>query len=294
MTGTDTFEMYRPMMFAIAYRMLGSAMEAEDIVQEAYLRYQATPPDSIRSLRSFLSTIVTRLCLNQLKTARVQRETYIGPWLPEPILSSDSRLNPTGQAIERESISMAFLVLLERLTPAERAVFLLHEVFDYEYAEIATMLDKEEAACRQLYSRAKKHIAEHRPRFKSSPEEHRRMLDSFMQAVGAGNLEGLTHLLAENVTIWSDGGGKVKASPRPIYGRHMAARFLLGIARFAPQGYRGEVAEVNSQPAIIIYTPEDAVMSVFMFEINQGQIQEIRAVVNPDKLSHVSAGGRGA
>lgn len=294
MTGTETFETYRPMMFAIAYRMLGSAMEAEDIVQEAYLRYQATPPDSIRSLKSFLSTIVTRLCLNQLKTARVQREEYIGPWLPEPILTTDSRLNPTGRAIEKESISMAFLVLLESLTPAERAVFLLHEVFDYEYAEIADMLNKEEAACRQLYSRARKHIAEHRPRFKSSPEEHRRMLDSFMQAVGAGNLEGLTHLLAENVTIWSDGGGKVKASPKPIYGQHMVARFFMGIARFAPQGYRGEIADVNSQPAIIIYTPEGAVMGVFMFEIDQGQIQEIRAIVNPDKLTHVLSADKGA
>jgi len=169
----DQFEAHRPLMFSIAYRMLGSAMEAEDIVQEAYVRYQALSPQTVRSPKAFLSTVVTRLCLNQLESARAKREVYIGPWLPEPVLTESGAAmaseagtsSPSHQVELRESISFAFLLLLEQLTPVERAAFLLREVFDYEYGEIAEILDKDEAACRQILSRAKKHIVEHRPRF---------------------------------------------------------------------------------------------------------------------------------
>src|SRR5262249_31056072 len=188
-TNLERFETYRPLMFSIAYRMLGSITEAEDIVQEAYLRYQAISPERIVSHKAFLSTVVTRLCLNHLELAKVQREAYIGPWLPEPVLTEiDERLTPGHQAELHESLSMAYLVLLEQLTPTERAVFLLREVFDYDYQEIAAMVGKEEAACRQLLSRAKKHIAEHRPRFKPTPEAHRQILNHFIQAVGSGEL----------------------------------------------------------------------------------------------------------
>ena len=201
----SSFESYRPLMFSIAYRMLGSATEAEDIVQEAYLRYQAVAPGSIVSPKAFLSTIVTRLCLNQLQSARVQRETYIGPWLPEPIFTeTDERANPKHQAEMHDSISFAFLVLLEELTPLERAVFLLREVFEYEYDEIATILDKDPAACRQVFSRAKKHVTDGKPRFTPAPEAHRRLLSQFMQATSAGDLDGLTALLAADVVMWAD------------------------------------------------------------------------------------------
>jgi RNA polymerase sigma-70 factor (ECF subfamily) len=192
-TDANDFESYRPLMFSIAYRMLGSATEAEDILQEAYLRYQAVAPGSITSPKAFLSTIVTRLCLNQLQSARAQRESYIGPWLPEPIFTdTDERANPQQQAEMHDSISFAFLMLLEELTPLERAVFLLRETFDYEYDEIATILGKEPEACRQVFSRAKKHVAEGKPRFTPAPEAHRRLLSQFMQATGTGDLSGLT------------------------------------------------------------------------------------------------------
>lgn len=284
----DTFESYRPLMFSIAYRMLGSAMEAEDIVQEAYLRYRATPPETIRSPQAFLSTVVTRLCLNQLQSARAKREDYVGPWLPEPILTADSTLlSPATQVSAYESISMAFLVLLEKLTPVERAVFLLREVFDYEYAEIAEIVEREEAACRQLFSRAKKHIAENRPRFKTSPESHRQILERFLQAVGAGDLDGLTHLLAEDVTVWSDGGGKVTAARKPVRGRELVARFFLNLRKFAPEGVRVDIAEVNGVTSIIFRDKEGTPLFVISPQTGDGLIHTVWAVGNPDKLKHV-------
>lgn len=276
---TDTFETYRPLLFSIAYRMLGSAMEAEDIVQEAYLRYRSAPEAEIRSPKAFLSTIVTRLCLNQLQ--RGQRETYIGPWLPEPILTVDSPTNTL------ESISMAFLVLLENLSPLERAVFLLREVFDYEYAEIAQIVGREEAACRQLFSRARKHITDNRPRFQTSPEMHREILGRFLQAVGGGDLEGLTSLLAEEVSLWSDGGGKVQAATRPLYGRVDVARFFMGIRRFDMSNAHVDVTLVNGQEAFILRENSGKPLYVFNLEVGDGKIQAVRIVGNPDKLRHV-------
>lgn len=285
---TESFEAYRPLLFSIAYRMLGSVMEAEDMVQEAYLRYRATPPESIQSEKSFLTTVVTRLCLDQLKSARVQRETYIGPWLPEPLLTDGASLlsSPMNYVSAQESISMAFLVLLESLTPLERAVFLLREVFDYEYAEIAKIVDKEEAACRQLFSRAKKHIANNRPRFKSTPEEHRQMLDSFMHAIADGELEGLMNLLAEDVGWWSDGGGKVTAATRPVHGREAVARLIFALQRFAPENVVTEIAEVNGRPALI-FRVEGKVTGVLAFDVSDNLIRQFRFVVNPDKLKHL-------
>src|SRR5438270_2390971 len=179
----DQFEQYRPLMFSIAYRMLGSVTEAEDILQNAYLRYREMEASSIASPKAFLSTVVTRLCLNHLQSAHMQRESYLGPWLPEPLLTEDDPESPTGQAEKLESISMAFLVLLERLTPVERAVFLLREVFDYPYAEIAAIVGKEEMSCRQILSRAKKFIAAQRPRFAPSTEHHQQLLQQFLDAV---------------------------------------------------------------------------------------------------------------
>src|SRR6266516_2014945 len=200
----ESFESYRPYLFAIAYRMLGSAMDAEDMVQETYLRSQTTPPETIRSLKAYLSTILVRLCLDHLQLAHRKRELYVGPWLPEPILTEETpdAADPEKRVETEESISLAFLVLLEQLQPFERAVFLLREVFAYEFAEIATMLGKSEVACRSSFSRAKHHLRAHRPRFPASRETHRQLLTSFLAAVQSGDMTTLTNLLSEQVILW--------------------------------------------------------------------------------------------
>jgi RNA polymerase sigma-70 factor, ECF subfamily len=285
---SDPFESYRPLLFSIAYRMLGSVMEAEDIVQEAYLRYQAVPREDIQTLKPFLTTIVHRLCLDHLKSAKAQRETYTGMWLPEPVLTGEgsSLLMPAKQMNDYESISMAFLVLLESLTPLERAIFLMREVFDYEYVEIAEIVGKEEAACRQLFSRAKKHISEHQPRFKSSPEMHAEMMTKFMMACQAGELEGLMSLLAEDVTVYADGGGKTHAATRPIYGRDHVARYFIAIVPRMPKDATFQIAEVNGKRAIIMRS-EGKVFNVMSFEVDNGLIKAIHAIMNPEKLGHL-------
>jgi RNA polymerase sigma-70 factor (ECF subfamily) len=284
----ETFEAYRPLLFGIAYRMLGSAMEAEDVVQDAYLRYQATPPETIRSEKAFLSTVVTRLCLDQLKSARSRRESYVGPWLPEPLLTDalGGAPAPADRVTRGESISMAFLVLLESLTPLERAVFLLHEVFEYGYDEVAAIVGRSEAACRQLYRRARQHVLERRPRFPAAPSEQQRLTESFLRACERGDLNELMELLAEDVTMWSDGGGKVRAAPRPIHGRDAVARFILGILRKAPPGMRVQPAEVNASVGILSYL-DDQPFGALTLESDGRRIHGLRIVVNPDKLTRL-------
>jgi RNA polymerase sigma-70 factor, ECF subfamily len=285
----DPFEEYRSLLFAMAYRMLGSAMEAEDIVQEAYLRYRATAPESIRTLKSFLTTIVHHLCIDYLRSAQAQREKYVGPWLPEPVITGEGAalMSPLRQIIERESISMAFLVLLESLSPLERAVFLLREVFDYEYAEIAQITGRNEAACRQLFSRAKKHISTERPRFPASPEAHAKMLDRFMEACIVGDVDGLASLLAEDVTAWMDGGGKVAVSARqPVQGRDLVARGIIGHLSRVPEGITTEVIEANGLPALLMRV-EGQIASLLTLEVEGEYIRAVRTVINPDKLAHL-------
>ncbi|TMD67139.1 MAG: RNA polymerase sigma-70 factor [Chloroflexi bacterium] len=285
----ESFETYRSYLFAIAYRMLGSAMDAEDMVQETYLRYQGTPLDTIRSPRAFLTTIITRLCVDQLQLARRKREVYVGPWLPEPILTAPTSesSDPQERVDTEESISLAFLMLLEQLQPFERAVFLLREVFAYEFAEIATILGKSEAASRRSFSRARKHLSEHRPRFPPSPQAHRQLLSGYFQAVQNGEMTALMDLLAEEVTLWADGGGKTKrAALRPISGRDAVARFSLGTVRFLPEDYRVEMAEVNGQAAVIIRTGGRALL-VLTIEVEAEHIQTIRLIANPEKLARI-------
>lgn len=297
----EQFERYRPLLFSIAYRMLGSAMDAEDIVQEAWLRFLQADQDEITSPKAYLSTIVTRLCINQLKSAREQREQYIGPWLPEPILTGGSRLaaeqpltegmalsaSPAQHLSRFDSISMAFLVLLEQLTPAERAVFLLREVFDYEYAEIATALDKSEAACRQLFSRARKHMAAHRPRFETSEGDQERLVKGFLRAVEAGDVAALTGMLTQDVVVWTDGGGKVFAALQPVRGPKKAAQFIVSARRFAPGPFTVEMAAVNGKPGILLRLESGQVFLVIDIEIMGDQIQAFHIVGNPDKLRHL-------
>jgi len=285
----ESFESYRSYLFSIAYRMLGSAMDAEDMVQETYLRYQGTPPQTIHSLKAYLTTIITRLCMDQLHLARRKRELYVGPWLPEPILTATTAeaADPQERVDIEESISLAFLMLLEQLQPVERAVFLLREVFEYEFAEIASILGKSEAACRRSFSRAKQHLSKHRPRFPPSPQTHRQLLTSYMQAVQTGEMNTLTHLLAEDVTLWADAGGKVKqAALRPISGRDAVARFSMGTTRFLPENYRVEIAEVNGQAAVIIRSDGQALF-VLTVEVEGERIQTVRIIANPEKLSHI-------
>ena len=288
----ETFETYRGYLFSVAYRMLGSAMDAEDMVQETFLRSQATPPETIRSLKAYLTTILTRLCMDQLQLAHRKREEYVGPWLPEPIRTAETDEmidagDPERRVEMEESISLAFLVLLEELQPFERAVFLLREVFAYEFAEIAAMLDKSEAACRRSFSRAKLHLRARRPRFPASIETHQQLLTSFIHAAQSGDMATLTSLLAEDVTLWADGGGKVKgATTRPVFGRDAVARVLLGTRRNWPADATTALGEINGQQAIIVQSGGHP-FAVLTADLDDGRIQALRIIANPDKLARV-------
>ena len=288
----NEFEQYSPLLFAIAYRMLGSVMDAEDIVQETYVRYQAVEPESVQVPKAYLTTIVTRLALNYLTSARAQRETYLGPWLPEPVVSAEASLPPDpAQVVSTyDSISIAFLVLMENLTPAERAVFILHEVFDYPYNEIAAILGKSEAACRKLFSRARVHMTANRPRFEAEEGEHLRLLEQFIASTSEGDLEGLTSLLAEDATMWADGGGKARgAATRPVHGREAVARFLIGVAaRFTPVDPRIEISVVNGRPALVVRDAYNVPAFVVAIETGGGMIRRVWAIANPDKLLGVA------
>lgn len=282
----ESFEAYRPLLFSIAYRMLGSASDAEDMLQEAYLRYQAAEGREISELKAYLCTIVTHLCLDFLKSARVQREKYIGPWLPEPVLTGEQYVNPFETAERHESISLAFLVLLESLTPPERAVFLLHEVFDFDYSEIGEMIGKSAANCRQLCHRAKAFIAKRYHRFDASRETHLRLTSRFLIACQQGDVQGLKDVLAQDVVSWGDGGGKALAALRPIIGVEAVARLWLSLARKAPANLTVSIEDVNGSPAALLWL-DDALYSIVMFDILNGRIQAIRNVLNPDKLAYI-------
>lgn len=284
-----SFETYRSYLFSIAYRMLGSAMDAEDIVQDTYLRYQAASPVTIISLKAYLTTILTRLCIDQLHRSYRQREIYLGPWLPEPILTANNHTPNTEETtIMQESLSLAFLSMLEHLQPAERAVFLLREVFDYDYAEIATFVGRSDVTCRQLFSRAKKHLAESQHRFSVPREVHQRLLASFLQAVQTGSQAALMDLLAEDAMLVADGGGKVPgAAIYPVIGNRAVALFSVGASRrFNSPGYQAEFSEVNYQPAVIVRANGRAVV-VLTIEIEEQRVKTVRLIANPDKIGHL-------
>ena len=289
LNSVESFETYRSYLFSIAYRMLGSAMDAEDMVQETYLRYQAALPETILSLKAYLTTILTRLCIDQLHLAYKQRETYLGPWLPEPIITADRNpLNVEEATVMQESLSLAFLTMLEQLQPVERAVFLLREVFDYDYAEIATFVGHKEAACRQLFSRAKRHLAESQHHFSVPPEVYKRLLLGFIEAVQSGNQQGLMDLLAEDASLVADGGGKIPgAAIYPVVGNRAVAQFAIGVnLGFLPADYHVELSEVNYQPAIVARTA-DRVLVVLSIEVEKQRVKTVRFMANPDKLAHL-------
>jgi RNA polymerase sigma-70 factor, ECF subfamily len=291
-TGADdairlaTFDQYRGLLFSIAYRMLGTIADAEDMLQETFIRWHQSADQNVRSPRAFLVTIISRLCLNHLQSARVQREEYVGEWLPEPLLT-DPNSDPLRTLKIDESVSMAFLVLLERLTPIERAVFLLHEVFSYKHTEIAEILNQSETNCRQVLRRARQHVGAVGHRFKATVQESTDLLDRFLRATRTGDMEGLITLLARDVVLHSDGGGKAAALPKQIRGAEKVGRAILhAMQKTVPKDLVGHVAEVNGRPAIIGYV-DGKPFSVVSMTVSNGQIKDVFVITNPDKLARV-------
>jgi RNA polymerase sigma-70 factor (ECF subfamily) len=262
--------------------MLGSVADAEDMVQEAFVRWQRASGTEVHSPQAYLAAVITRLCIDHLRSARVRREEYVGSWLPEPLLT-DGSLDVTETIDLDETLSMAFLVLLEMLTPVERAVFLLREVFDYDYVEVSRIVDKSEANCRQISRRARESVAARRPRFEVSTEQEERLVGRFVEACQSGDMEGLLGLLSEDVTLYSDGGGKAHAALNPIRGSDRVARFLLGILSKVPSGFSARTTKVNGEPGILGYE-SGRPTSVTTLEVAEGRIRAIRIVVNPEKL----------
>jgi RNA polymerase sigma-70 factor, ECF subfamily len=279
----------RPLLFSIAYRMLGTVSEAEDVVQEAFVRYQRAVDDrtAIESPKAYLSAIVTRLAIDQLKSARVRRETYVGEWLPEPLVT-DGAGDPADHAEQADSISMSFLVLLERLTPVERAIFLLHDVFDFDFDEIGRIVHRTPATCRQHAVRARRFIAENRPRFDVDDTQRAELMHRFVAAAERGDVDGLIEVLAEDAIVYGDGGGKVPQWYVPIAGAENVARLFAGMGRQLRRlGSTFEPHSVNGQPGVIFRGPHGGVMSVMSFDVVAGRVATIRSVVNPDKLAHL-------
>ena len=289
MSDVDEFERHRALLFSVAYRMLGRASEAEEVVQDAWLRAAAAADDEVRSPRAYLTTIVTRLALDRLKSARVTRERYVGPWLPEPVLT-DGAPGPEQAAELSESLGHAFLVMLDRLSPEERAVFLLREAFDHRYADIATMLGTTAANCRQLCHRARRRLVagdsngSERPR-----DDRRRLAERFAAAMRAGDGAALSALLAEDVGFWSDGGGRVIAARKPLLGRSAVLNLLLGIRRTAPSAgvdldaVSVAIHDVNHEPAMLVFVA-GRLDSVYVLSTNGDAITALRVIRNPDKL----------
>jgi RNA polymerase sigma-70 factor (TIGR02957 family) len=287
-------EELQPSAFAIAYRMLGTVSDAEDLVQEGLLRLHRAleAGERIESPRAYLATVVTRLAIDQLRSARMRRESYVGEWLPEPLVTSEDE-DPARHVEMADSLSLAFLVLLENLSPEQRAVFLLREVFDYPYPQIAEIVGKSEANTRQLAARARRHVEEGRPRFDASREQREELAARFLEAVQDGDLEALEELLAEDVELHGDGGGKAPALARPLFGKSRVARTLAAWAKVAARigGLTMRGVEVNGQPGAITFDADGHVINVMAFDIVEGRIQALRSVVNPDKLDHLGEVG---
>ncbi|NUT44551.1 MAG: RNA polymerase sigma-70 factor [Thermoactinospora sp.] len=276
------FEELRPTLLGIAYRLLGSMWDAEDVVQEAWLRWQGVDQAEVREPRAFLTTVVSRLALDQLRSARVKRESYTGSWLPEPVLSSE--IGPLDTAELRDTVSFATLHMMERLTPPERAVFVLREAFELPYEQIAEIVETSVANCRQLFRRASVRLAEGSDRFSPSSEEHAKLLEGFLRAASLGDMEALTGFLHDEVISWSDGGGKVRMALKPIAGREQVMRFITGLLRrYALESVTP--VEANGQPALLV--DMGGRLQLMAFDMRDGLIHDIYTIGNPDKLQRV-------
>ncbi|MER0444150.1 RNA polymerase sigma-70 factor [Streptomyces sp. Edi4] len=285
----EEFETHRPVLLGLAYRLLGSLWDAEDVVQDAYLRWSRVEREEIRDPRAFLITVTSRLAIDQLRSARMTREAYVGPWLPEPVATD--ALGPLDTAELRDTVAYATVHLMERLSPPERAVFVLREAFQLPYDEIASIVETSAANCRQMYSRAGRHLAAGRERFPLSGEEHARLLTRFLEAARGGDLGALTELLAEDVVAWSDGGGKVSAARRPVVGRTKVLAFLTGLLnRYAMEAV--DMFDVNGAPALAITA--DGRHQIGLFALREGRIEAIYTMRNPDKLTRFFPETQGA
>jgi RNA polymerase sigma-70 factor (ECF subfamily) len=284
----------RPGAFAIAYRMLGSVSEAEDLVQEGLLRLHTAIEDGqqLASPRAYLSTVVTRLAIDELRSARARRETYVGEWLPEPLLTTGED-EPARHAETADDLSLAFLVVLESLSPEQRAAFLLHDVFDYPYGRIAEIIGKSEPATRQIATRARRHVSERRPRYEASRRRRNELGERFLAAAQDGDLAALESMLAADVELHGDGGGRVPALARPLLGRRQVAAALSAWLKLVDraEGIAGEPVEVNGQPGAVFRDADGAVLGVWTLDIAGDRVQSIRSVVNPDKLGHLGRVG---
>lgn len=290
MSETEILAQLRPRMMSIAYRMLGSVSEAEDVVQEGLLRYHRALVEGveIESPAAYLSTVVTRLSIDQLKSARARRETYVGEWFPEPLLTDQGSVDPAEKVETTDSLSVAFLLLLERLSPVERAVFILRDVFGYGFDEIARIVDKSAANCRQLALRARRHVEAGKPRFDASRRKRNELANRFFAAISDGNLDGLVELLATDVAAYGDGGGKAPAWSRPILGADKVSRLLVGLGRqIRSYGARIEMREINGQPGALVRDATGRLNNVLTLDIVDGRVQTVRSVINPDKLRHL-------
>jgi RNA polymerase sigma-70 factor, ECF subfamily len=287
----EVFEEQRPMLFGIAYRMLASVADAEDILQDTWLKWSAVDAGTLDHPRAYLARTVTNLSINRLKSAAVRRESYVGPWLPEPLVTEDDAGRRAEQA---EAVSLAMLVVLETLSPLERAVFVLKDVFGFGYAEIAGILGRAEASVRQVGSRARAHVRARRPRYDAPADTRRRVTDEFLAACVGGDLNQMMELLAPEVTAWTDGGGKVQAALRPLHGADNVARWILGVTRRLPPGPGAEPVLVNGKPGILI-TASGMLDSVIAADLDaEGRIEAIRLIRNPGKLGHLAAPGPAA
>lgn len=276
-------------MFSIAYRMLGSVAEAEDVVQEGLLKMHraVTQGQELESPDAFATTVTTRLAIDALRSARMRREHYVGPWLPEPLVE-DRAPDPAGRIELDDSVSVAMLMLMETLTPQERAVFILREALAYDYADIAVIVERSQATCRQLFVRARKHLEQGRPRFEASQERRDELAAAFLAAVRGGGLEELERLLADDVVFHGDGGGKAPAIQKPMHGAVAVARFLLGLVRRGgPMGVRLELTHANGQPAALTIGPSGELLGVLAIDVAQGRIVGLHNQINPDKLAHL-------
>jgi RNA polymerase sigma-70 factor (TIGR02957 family) len=284
-SGLAEFQELRPRLFGIAYRMLGAATDAEDVLQDAWLRWQTVDRTTVRSSEAFLVRMVTNLCLTALDSARARREVYVGPWLPEPVLTDDGALGPLDDAVQRECVSVALLALLERLSPAERAAYVLREAFGYSAREVADLIDTSEANARQLHSRARRHVALDE-RQTVDPATWLDLVQRFFAAARDGDVARLEAMLADDVVSAADGGGVVSAARRPVEGREKVARYLVGVlAKFA-DGLESVLREVNGEPAIVS-TRDGALVSVWFVETDGAVVSGLRLVSNPEKLAYL-------
>jgi RNA polymerase sigma-70 factor, ECF subfamily len=282
-------EALRPLLFSIAYRMLGTVSDAEDIVQEAFLRYERALLEGTRveSARAYLSAVATRLAIDHLRSARVRRESYVGQWLPEPLLTDDPD-DPAAHAEQADSLSMAFLLVLERLNPVERAVFLLHDVFGYGYDEVAAIVGKSEANSRQLATRARRHLEARKRRFDASRQERQELAERFFAAVTEGDVDQLVQMLAADVVVHGDGGGKAPQWMVPIAGVDKVSRLFAALGRqMAELGIRVQQREINGQPGALVLDADGQITNVFVLDVADGLVQAVRSVINPDKLRHL-------